>query len=1012
MKIKLPIISILTFLIAGFSFAQNHKETSNIQKETYFSFLINSKSEIHTITKLISIDNVKGDTVWAYANMDEFIRFSKLGYTINLLPNPGNAPGVIMDNRIAAGTKTPLSSYPTYTAYENLMTQYQTLYPSICQLQTIATLSSGRKIIVAKISDNVATDEAEPEFLYTSSIHGDETTGYILMLDLMDYILTNYGTNAEITDLVNNMEIYINPLANPDGTYRAGNTTVNGAWRYNANGIDLNRNYPDPLKGQHPDGYAWQPETMAFMDFATSRHFVASSNFHGGEEVVNYPWDTQAALAADDAWWQYVSHEYVDTARTHGNASYMTGLYPSGITNGFVWYEVGGGRQDYMNYWHHCREVTIELSTTKLLPTGSLLTYWNYNYRSLILYMKQARYGIHGIITDSITAQPLAAKIFVTNHDLFNSETYSTANLGDYSRLIKTGNYTIQVSAPNYQTKTISNVVVADKQTVNLNIQLVPNLVITSAATAITQSTATSGGTINFDNSFNITSRGVCWSTSANPSLSGNHTVDGSVSGTFSSTIYGLSYATLYHIRAYAIRNSVTYYGDDLTFTTSCGSINTFPWAEGFENGGFSPSCWNAEKIGTSTIDWIYVPGNGLYNPASSHGGLFNACLKDANTTETKTKLITPSLNIAMLNNPVLKFWHTQQVYSTRQDQLTVYYKTSVNGTWTVLATYATSITSWTQRTISLPNGTTDYYIAFEGNAKYGYGICIDDVSVTGTAKTLSVSPLNQNVTSQPGNTAFDVTSNSNWTASSSQTWCTVTASGSGNAAITANYVQNLSDTPRFAEITVNVVGLIPVVVTVSQEAAPDRVLNLTLFLESLFNGVTMNKAKNSSGDQFAGQIADQIQVELHQAFSPYALATGPYTVSLNTDGSALINIPASFSASYFIVLKHRNSIETWSASAVSFGGTTLSYNFSSSASQAYGNNLKLIAGKCLLFGSDVNQDGIIDSGDLIAVDNAASNFVSGYNANDANGDGIVNADDLLLAVSNANIFVAKKTPQ
>jgi hypothetical protein len=88
----------------------------------------------------------------------------------------------------------------------------------------------------------------------------------------------------------------------------------------------------------------------------------------------------------------------------------------------------------------------------------------------------------------------------------------------------------------------------------------------------------------------------------------------------------------------------------------------------------------------------------------------------------------------------VLTFWHTQAVWSTRQDQLSVYYRTSSTGTWTLLITYTASVTAWTQRTISLPNGSSDYYIAFEGNAKYGRGVCIDDVQISCTAVPVSVS--------------------------------------------------------------------------------------------------------------------------------------------------------------------------------------------------------------------------------------------------------------------------------
>jgi hypothetical protein len=92
-------------------------------------------------------------------------------------------------------------------------------------------------------------------------------------------------------------------------------------------------------------------------------------------------------------------------------------------------------------------------------------------------------------------------------------------------------------------------------------------------------------------------------------------------------------------------------------------------------------------------------------------------------------------------------------------------------------------------------------------------------VTQAGTAPTLSVTPANQNVTSPAGNTSFSVTSNSAWTAVSNAAWCTVTLSGSGNGTIAATYTQNILLVGRTANITVTVIGLTPVVVTVTQAA-------------------------------------------------------------------------------------------------------------------------------------------------------------------------------------------------
>jgi len=475
MRKLILIISILSSFRT--SSAQSLLKQSNLAQqdinrrgEVYFSFPINDYSQVQSLTQKISISSIQGNTIYAYANQKEFSDFTKFKLDYSVLTPPSELYPVNM----SSSPKEVLTwnYYPTYYAYETLMQQFASGHPDICKLITIATLSSGRKILALRISDNVNIEENEPEFLYTSSIHGDEVTGYILMLHLADTLLTSYGNNARITNMVNNFDIVICPLANPDGTYHGGNNSVNGATRYNSNNIDLNRNYPDPKVGPHPDLNSWQPETVAFMNFADQNTFTMGANFHGGSEVVNYPWDTWPRLTADDAWWNYVSREYADTVHVNAPSGYMT-QQNNGITDGYAWYEVNGGRQDYMNYYHYCRESTIELSTTKILPASQLVTYWNYNCRSFLNYIEQAGYGLHGIVTDSLTGAPLRAKIYISGFDKDSSYVYTDPQVGDYHRLLKgrTDNYNVTYSASGYLPKTIP-VQVSDKQTTVLNVQL------------------------------------------------------------------------------------------------------------------------------------------------------------------------------------------------------------------------------------------------------------------------------------------------------------------------------------------------------------------------------------------------------------------------------------------------------------------------------------------------------------------------------------------------------------
>lgn len=436
---------ILFLFLTGSLFSQElNSEYFRLNGEVYFSFANPGRAVLDELTTVISLDNANADSVWAYANEKEFERFRRFAIPFKRLPHPGDVKDVKMSNTLEG--LEAWDTYPTYEAYVAMMQGFAQNYPSICRLVDAGNTSLGRKIYFVVISDNVYTREPEPQLMYSSSMHGDEITGYVLMLRLIDSLLTTYGTNARIANLVNSTEIWINPLANPDGTYRSGNSTVSGARRGNYNNIDINRNFPDPAAGEHPDGNAWQPETIAMMNLARANKFVLSANFHGGAEVVNYPWDTWVRRAADDQWWQFVSHMYADTAQAYSPASYMSG-FNDGITNGYDWYRITGGRQDYMNYFMRCREVTLEISNTKLISASLLPAHWEYNKRSLLNYLENALYGIHGKVSlgNWPDAPLIRTNIKINGHDIDNSDIYAdSVNLGYYVRMLAPGTYTIR----------------------------------------------------------------------------------------------------------------------------------------------------------------------------------------------------------------------------------------------------------------------------------------------------------------------------------------------------------------------------------------------------------------------------------------------------------------------------------------------------------------------------------------------------------------------------------------
>ena len=297
--------------------------------------------------------------------------------------------------------------YPTYTQYDSIMQNFKTLYPALCRLDTIGTSIKGKLVLALKISDNPGTDGDKPAVFYTSTMHGNEPGGYVMLLRFIDYFLKNYNIDSRVKNLVDNLDIWINPLANPDGTYYDDGNTITSPIRYNENGIDLNRNFPDPVSTTTPK----QKETLDMIRFLRKHRFVISANFHTGNEVVNYPWDRWPSLHADNDWFYDISRKFADTSHLYSVSGYMTDLN-NGITDGYQWYPVYGGRQDFVTYSLQGREVTIELDDESVTPAAQLPLLWDYNWHSLIGYLENALYGIYGLVLNRQFICPGSCKSF------------------------------------------------------------------------------------------------------------------------------------------------------------------------------------------------------------------------------------------------------------------------------------------------------------------------------------------------------------------------------------------------------------------------------------------------------------------------------------------------------------------------------------------------------------------------------------------------------------------------
>ena len=192
--------------------------------------------------------------------------------------------------------------------------------------------------------------------------------------------------------------------------------------------------------------------------------------------------------------------------------------------------------------------------------------------------------------------------------------------------------------------------------------------------------------------------------------------------------------------------------------------------------------------------------------------------------------------------------------------------------------------------------------------------------------------------------------------------------------------------------------------------------LNVKAFIQGFYSGNgTMAATLYDLGNSSDATATDTITVSLWNATS----GTSPeysQKVVLHTDGTATVQFPgATLGNSYYIVINHRNSVETWSASPVVITSTT-NYDFSNGLTQAYGDGINdamkdMGNGVYAIYSGDINQDGAIDLSDLTPTQNDVSNFEFGYNATDCSGDGSSDLIDLIIIQNNSALFLFKATP-
>ncbi len=398
-------------------------------------------AHIHEVSKKYDVVDLTKDHTLKLLIYDDGNYLRSLGYSFE----------VVVDFDTVS-TKVP----PGYHTFSQFVAEFESLaaqYPAICRLDTIGFSVQGRPILAMKISDNPDLEEFEPEVRLVGVHHGNEFISGEVLIAYAPYLLENYGTDPFVTKMVNEREIWIIPIFNPDG-HVAGS-------RRNANSVDLNRDYGYMWdhEGSSPAPYS-QPETQAMYEFSQLHNFVLSLTFHSGAFYVNYPWNYTPVRCEDNPFIYDVSVRYGDT----------TG-YP--VTEGYDWYQTRGDLNDYSYGIDSDIDITIEVWGNGYNPPASLIdSVADLNRRAINMILLKAGQGIGGFVIDSVTGDTIKeARIYVEG---IRWPMYTDRVTGDFIKPLLPGTYSIRVEANGYLTKTIRNITVYEDSLTTITVYLTP----------------------------------------------------------------------------------------------------------------------------------------------------------------------------------------------------------------------------------------------------------------------------------------------------------------------------------------------------------------------------------------------------------------------------------------------------------------------------------------------------------------------------------------------------------
>ncbi|HEX7321165.1 MAG TPA: M14 family zinc carboxypeptidase [bacterium] len=386
---------------------------------------------------------------------------------------------------------------PRYHTYDEVWAELDSLaltYPSISALDTLClSTRDSLAIPVIKISDNPTSDDDEPALLYNGQHHGEELLGGEVALYLINDLLARYASDTLIHRWIDETEIFIVPMLNPEGKgiVMSGLDSIwrknkrdnnnNGSFDLDSDGVDLNRNYDfcwdsggtsDPSSENYrgPSPFS-ENETRGIRDLARQNHFVFDICYHnvrtGEGELAYYPWRWGVGFCKD---YPFIK-KIVDTlaAKIINDAGTNTYVPIYGYAN-------EGTARNWLYGVCGTYAYTIEVSRTCYPPGNKVDSICMRNMPGAYYLMERVLgSGITGLITDSVTGQPLAAEFRIESYyDSTLPPRLSDSTFGRYRKLVNAGTYTVHFIESGYVSMTFGNVVVQPGIPTVLNVKMRP----------------------------------------------------------------------------------------------------------------------------------------------------------------------------------------------------------------------------------------------------------------------------------------------------------------------------------------------------------------------------------------------------------------------------------------------------------------------------------------------------------------------------------------------------------